>query len=172
MERALLSVAPYLTTDVARGWITNPEALKNGLRELLVPPEKDRVIAAANLVPDLGDWSRLCEMVGLAPDFSGLTIPKDPGGYGWIVPVPRGLTANRVWTECQKRFPCYSYAGNDLDKAASLNERSADKGSYIIRVHDRREADKEFKNRSAIWIAEQKPAILTLTLTERLWLEF
>ena len=125
---------------------------------------------ATDNIPDLGDWPRFYQEVpDMTPDFSGLVVPQDPGGYSWIVPVAKGLTANRVWAECKKHFPCYSYIGDDLDKAVPVNERAADKASYIIRVRDCVEADEELKNLSANQIKNRK--LTTMTLAERLLLE-
>ena len=122
-------------------------------------------------IPDLGDWPRFYqEVLGMTPDFSGLVIPNDPGGYGWILPVAKGLTANRVWAEYkEKRIPCTTYIGDDLDKAVPTHERTAEKASYIIRVRDRVEADEELANLSAKQIKKQN--LKTMTLTERLLLE-
>lgn len=164
-----VAVLRQLPRDIPSGeaqyWIEKQDELKERLRGLLVADS-----ATANPVPTRNDWPRLYqEILGSTPDFSGLAIPKDPGGYGWIIPVGKGLTANRVWAECKKLFPCYSYFGDDLDGTVPTNERTAEKASYIIRVRDRAEADEELANLSANQIKKQK--LTTMTLTERLLLE-
>lgn len=154
-----------ITPDAAKHWIQKRGELKKKLRELLITGE-----ATANvIIPSLGDWPRFYQdVLGIMPDFSGLAILKDLGGYGWPLPMAKGLTANRLYAECKRRFTCYSYVG-DLDKVVSTNERTADKVSYIIRVRDRVEADEELKNLSADKIKQLK--LTTITLTERLLLE-
>jgi len=142
-------------------------AVLAGKKKIALTEFSDEV---TRLVLNPVDWSAFYQKVlGMTPDFSGLVIPKDPGGYGWPVPVAKGLTASRLFAECKKRFPCYSYVGDDLDKFVSENERTADKASYIIRVRDRAEADEELANLAANQIKKQK--LTTMTLAERLLLE-
>ncbi len=118
----------------------------------------------------LTDWLKFYqEVFNETPDFSKCSISADPGGYDWVIPFAKGLTANRIWQECKARFTCWAYCGDDLDRAIPTHERTADKESYTIRVRDRVEADKELKNLSANQIRGMK--LGTMTLPERLLLE-
>lgn len=117
------------------------------------------------------EWENFYQRVlGIAVDFSGVKIPahKPTPDFSRIVMVAQGLTLNQVWEVCKKRFPTWSYCGDDLDKAVPVNDRNAAK-SYAIRIRDRQEADEELKNLSANQLTEK--GILGMTLLERLLLE-
>ena len=79
------------------------------------------------------------------PDFSRLVVPADPGGFRWILAQAVGMTANRIWASCKECFHCYYIFGDDLDTTVPTHERTADVGSYVIRVRGREEADEENK---------------------------
>lgn len=126
-----------------------------------------------DITAELDEMSRFYrEVYGEKQNFANLYLPDDPGGYNRILPVVHGLTASHIWAEYRNSglFLCHSYIGigDDLDKAAFTNERTADKGSYIIRVRPCVEADEELRGLSADWIA--KEGLATMTLPERLLL--
>lgn len=74
----------------------------------------------------------------------------------------KNYTAEGLFEECKKLFPCYSY--NDLSKIKS--DRT---GEYEIKFAPNIEADEEYKNISANEINEK--GIKGITLEERLLLE-
>lgn len=115
------------------------------------------------------NWQKFYfEVFDLTVDFSGVKLADDPGGFGWEVVVTKGLTLNKVWAKCCKRFNCYSYLGDDLDQTVPKNDRQATK-NYAKRFRDRVEADEENKNLSANTLIKRK--VQGITLLERLLLE-
>lgn len=97
-----------------------------------------------------------------------IQVPAYRRGFDRVLVVAEGLTPNRVYAECEKRFTCWRHMG-DLDKAVrGRNDREPTK-TYAIRLRDRVEADRELKNLSAVVLAGRKVA--GVTLLERLLLE-
>lgn len=128
-----------------------------------VPASNDGLAASAH------EWTEFYRKVfGFKANLSGVAIPPEEPGFGWVVMVPKGLTLNLVWAKCKELFPTYSYLGDDLDKAVTKNDRTS-QTAYAKRFRDRVEADEELKNLSANQIAEKK--IQGITLLERLLLE-
>lgn len=174
-QRAVLKKLPRaeeLGPDVMQGWITNEPALADGLRNLLLPPpaeKKSGSLAEKKAETPTEEWSRFYrEIFGTSPDFAGLRLPAEQRGFGWLVVVAEGMTPNRAYTECEKRFPCWNYA-DDLDEAVRGRNDREPTAAYAIRVRDRVEADKELANKSADDLA--KLGIKGMTLLERLILE-
>lgn len=111
------------------------------------------------------------EVFGMKVDFSHVTIPDDPGGFGWVVIVAMGLTINRVWGVYKHLFNvCVEDRwglSDDFDKVIVFNERTPSDGSYARRFRDRVEADKE----NACLLPSQLPSGgENITLLERLLL--
>ncbi len=157
----LRSLPREMDATVAQGWIEDQAFLAKVLREALT-----------NFVPITwrGEWTRFYrEVFGLHVDLSGVAIPDEKPGFGWVVMVADGLTLNRVWEKCEEKFPsCFFLLGDDLDKVMSRNDRTAEL-AYARRFRDRVEADEELKNVSANQLAERH--IRSTTLLERLLLE-
>jgi hypothetical protein len=82
------------------------------------------------------EWQRfLKDVFGITVDLSGVCIPDDPGGFGWVLFVVKELTYNRVYAKCRELFPSSSYYGYDLESAIikEKEERTADNGPYAVR---------------------------------------
>lgn len=155
----LRSLPRELSVDVSQGWIENQAALAKVLREALEPPA----------VYWHREWGKFYqEVFGLVVDLSGVAIPDEKSGFGWAVMVALGLMLNQVWAKCKEKFPTYSCFGDDLDKAVSKNDRTAEQ-AYAKRFRDRVEADEELKNLSANQLAKER--VQSITLLERLLLE-
>lgn len=111
------------------------------------------------------EWQRFYKDVfGIDVDLSGVQIPDDPGGFGWLVFVIKELTYNRVYAKCRELFASSSYYGDDLDSVINKEkeERTADKGPYAVRFRNRVEPDDENKNISANTLAERQTTNITL----------
>jgi|GEM_PF-3367958 len=116
------------------------------------------------------EWTQFCkDIFHENVDLSGIRIPPNLGGYDWVLFLLPWMTQNRLWDKCTVLFTGHSQFGDDLDKSVPTHERDVANGAYAVRVRPNVEADEEFKNRSARWIAEQK--LTTMTLPERLILE-
>lgn len=102
---------------------------------------------------------------GLKIDFPKIEIPKLPAGFTRPIPVLKGMGPNRAFDLCTNRFKTWRYT-NDLDAAIVKNDRDPNGESYVIWERNRREADEEFKNRSANDLAQQN--IAGIALHERL----
>src|SRR3989344_1884417 len=79
-------------------------------------------------------------VLGIIADLSGVKVPDAKPGFDRVILVPQGLTLNQAYQACKKRFPCYSYYGDDLDKAVPVNDRTT-AASYAIRIRDSQEAE-------------------------------
>ena len=94
---------------------------------------------------------------------------QKPDGWRHIF-VPEGMTPQGGYDLCLKDFKCWKYCGDkSLNDVVAHEDRAAEKGSYVILVRDRLEADEENKNRSANDLA--KANFSGITLTERLVFE-
>ena len=86
------------------------------------------------------------------PDLSRLMVPPMQPGFNWVLPVvaidPK-MPVEAAFQGCKRNFPCWKYPAACLDETLLTNDRDARKGSYIIRLRDRIEADEELKNLSA-----------------------
>lgn len=115
------------------------------------------------------EWQRFFQQVfGITVDLSGVRIPDDPGGFGWVVFTAAGLTINRVWAKCRELFPSSSVYGNDMDSVVLTNDRATTE-PYAKRFRNRVEADEENRNLSAN--AASQRGIHGITLLERFLLE-
>ncbi|NCN53103.1 hypothetical protein GW950_01415 [Candidatus Wolfebacteria bacterium] len=103
------------------------------------------------------EWENFYQRVlGISANLSRVKIPthQPTSDFSRIVMVAEDLTLNQVWEVCKKRFPTWSYYGDDLDEAVPINNRTTAK-SYAIRIRDRQEADEELKNLSANQLNEK-----------------
>ena len=110
-------------------------------------------------------WTDLYKEIGIILDVENLQIPDRQPGFNRLIVVAKGMTNNRAYDECKKRFSCWKYT-DDLDTAVPTNDRSPQNGTYAIWVRDRVEADEELKNKSADMIKAEN--IKGITLLERL----
>jgi len=151
---ALLKQAPHLASEEMQYWIKNQGDLQEALAKALGIPDPRR------------EWERFCqEVFGISVDFSSLVLPEKRDGFNWLIVMPQGMTANRLFDKCKERFAAWRYT-EDLDTTKSV--RTAEKATAIW-VRDRIEADEENKKKSAnVCKAE---GINGITLEERLLLE-
>lgn len=139
---------------------------KGELKERLLAAFSDDLVQAET--DPLKQWEALYqEEFGETHDFSGVKIPEKKEGFNRLIVIAKGMTLNRVYDACAKKFPCWRYTDN-LDKAVPTNDRTPTE-HYAIWVRDQQEADEELKNLSADDLAEQK--ITGVTLLERMLLE-
>mgnify|MGYP001568274236 CR=1 FL=1 len=116
---------------------------------------------------DIYQWELLySEEFGETHDFSGVRIPVN-GDFTRPIIAANGMTLNRAYDTCAKKFNCWRYVDN-LDKNIPTNDRTPTK-TYAVCVRDRVEADEELSNLSADDLTKQK--IAGITLLERLLLE-
>ena len=133
------------------------------------------IVKVQGLFPDtktlhdpIKQWEALYrEEFGESPDFSGVRIPEKREDFTRLIIVAQGLTLNRAYDACAKKFPCWRYT-DDLDTDVPTNDRTPTE-SYAIWVRDRQEADEELKNLSADDLTEKN--IKDITLLERILLE-
>lgn len=156
---------PQMDESVIQGWIENPRALKQILREGLTPSPKNlQGVVVLN-------WSSVYEHLGLREQYElfvqALAMPTDSNR--WLIPVLQGVTCNQV-VEVLKQLGVnfYLYA-DDLDQAVARNIRDAKNGSYAVTCQAVVEADEANKNLSAKDCQQQ--GIVGMTLLERLLLE-
>ncbi|MDP3727241.1 MAG: hypothetical protein Q8R35_01225 [bacterium] len=145
--------------------------------DLVKPDELRRFITAraaelrgaSQPTPNPLEWIKFYrEVFGIELDFTGVHIPAARPGFNWPIVVVEGMTANRAYDECAKRFPSWR-STKDLDEAvAGRNDRDPN-ATYVVLVRDRIEADQELKNKSAEDLRRAK--IAGVTLLERILLE-
>lgn len=117
----------------------------------------------------LEDWARLYQDdFGLKVDLNKLAIPQYSYGFSRLVVVAQGLTPNRAYDVCAKKFSCWRCI-DDLDMPVKGRNDREPTTDYAIWVRDRVEADEELKNLSADQLKEQQ--VSGITLLERLVLE-
>ncbi len=117
-------------------------------------------------VRQLADWKIFYKnLFGFNLDLSQVKIPKRQPGFDRLLVIAQGLTPDKVFEICQKRFKCWRYT-EDLDKATEGRNDREPTQTYTIWVRDRVEADEELKNLSAEELQKQK--IPGITLLERL----
>lgn len=92
-----------------------------------------------------------------------VAIPPRRRGFERLIVVARGLTLNRVYEACAKRFACSRFC-EDLDRNVR-SERTA-RANYAKWVRGGTESDKELSGLSADDLAKKK--FPTVTLLEHL----
>ena len=151
-------VSTHMTFETAERWV-------GGKGKITAQVKK--IFSDTNPYADLiADWQAFYHdlSLGINWDLSGASIPDDPGGFGRIIIMAKGIIPQSGYDLCAKNFPCWKYTDDDLDKIVT-SERTAKNGPYAIRVRDRVEADEELKNRSARDLQQQ--GILGITIEER-----
>lgn len=134
------------------------QALTPGVKE---PPSPEEVVE---------DWRKFYRLVfGAKFVPEAVQIPEVRGDFTRVLIVPKGLTLNRMFGVCKELFGAWSDRGDDLDRAITVNDRTATEYSYAVLVRDRVEADEELKDLSAVELAERK--ISGIALAERLLYE-
>jgi hypothetical protein len=142
-------------------WLTE---LNKFLRKEPCWTQKERTSTEAQLA----NWVTLyCEEFGITINPSDIKIPERKPGFDRLIVVANGITINRAYEACEKKFPCWRYV-SDLDKNIPTNDRIPTE-TYAVWIRDRAEADEEIKNLSAEDLANQK--IGGITLLERILLE-
>jgi hypothetical protein len=143
-------------------------------------PVQNEVLVKRKADDFVGEWKEFYKQVlDVDVDFSHLHIPKRSKGFnwmkhrgfGWLIVVRQGLTAQKLFDICWDRFSCWKWTNEDLDKILdqARSVRDPANGTYAVWVRNRDEADEEHKKKSADQI--QKEATNTVTLEERLLLE-
>ncbi|MEK7556514.1 MAG: hypothetical protein AAB538_00895 [Patescibacteria group bacterium] len=126
------------------------------------------VVAEKSLDLHLSSWASLYKEMGIDLDVANLKVPEPKPGFDRLIIVAQGMTPNRAYEECAKRFPCWKYA-DDLDTAVPTNDRDPSNSTYALWVRDRVEADEELKNKSANDLKEED--VKGITLLERIFYE-
>ncbi len=157
---AIQAIPTDLSFETAQSVIGNKSAFIVKVQGLFPDPK--------TLHDPIKQWEALYrEEFGESPDFSGLTIPEKKEGFTRLLIVAQGLTLNRAYDACAKKFPCRLYT-DDLYKDVHTNDRTPTE-SYAVLIRDREEADEELKNLSADDLTEKH--ITGITLLERILLE-
>jgi len=110
------------------------------------------------------------------PDLTALPVPALQEGFNWILPIVaiHDKTPNEaIFQEMKRQFGekhdsegGWKWTDDILDDIVTVNDRDPLKsGPYVIRTRDRKEADEELKETSAVQLAERK--IQCVTLYER-----
>jgi len=159
----LRQIPKDLSLGEARFLIDNPKVIRGVLLGLKAKARKHLRVTEAQLRTE---WMEFYDRIfGIGVDLSSVKIPDEQSGFGRVLFIPQGLSINQTIDACQKYFEVNSYL-SDLDSEVPISDRSPESGSYVIRLRDRREADKELKNLSANELCERN--IKGITLLERL----
>ena len=114
----------------------------------------------------ISDWQNFWHKItGQEYDFSKIHIPAKPEGK-WRLLICIDISLEKLYAECKKRFPCWSWTDKNFDETVIQNERNAKTSPYAIWAKDEKEADENLKNLSANDIKAKK--MTTETLAERL----
>lgn len=137
--------------------------------EVITPEQFGKFLKKQNPFGEIGnnltaDWEAFYRNLGINCDLSGVRIPDDPGGFGRVIIMAQGVTAQSAYDLCAKNFPCWKYTDKNLDEVVN-SERNAKNGPYAIRVRDRVEADEELKNCS--YNDLKRDGVVGITLEER-----
>ena len=155
-----LAVPTNLTFEGAEMILRDKSAFIEGMAGLFPDPEA--------LHNPIKQWEMLYrEEFGESHDFSGVTLLQPRGDFKRRIIVAKGMTLNRAYEACLRRFPSRRY-DDDLDAAISTNDREPME-SYGILVRDCREADEELANLSADDLGER--GTKCVTTLERMLLE-
>lgn len=157
--------APFKPPEVPK-----PDIAVPGPRSMRLPPLEE--ISTLDSSRWLEVWQRVYwEITGIEPGFQNISVPADPGGFGWVIVATPEVPLNRFWAGLREKFFCWCYGGDDLKSLLNWEreQRSYRNGANAIRVRPREEADEEFASRSAAWLAER--GTKTITLPERAYLE-
>jgi hypothetical protein len=151
-----------MSSDVAQGWIENPDGFERTIRMNLLPPA-----ATYEIAPIPRDWSKFYKKYfGIVADFSAIRIPAKVAGFDRLIVVAEGVSINQVYETGKKNFGSWKWCGGDIESNMRVEERGPVKTVYAIWIRNGQEADDDLKNLSAEMIAERK--IDTENLLERL----
>ncbi len=115
-------------------------------------------------------WQEIYQVTfQINPDFSKICLPRSHPGFDWLVPVVPEIPTNMVWQALKEQMKCFSYYGDDLEKAMLGNERTCYGDPYAVCVRSRPGSDDEFSRCSVASLKERH--IPLITLDERLRLE-
>jgi len=157
---AIQAIPTKLSFETAQSVIGSKSAFIAKIQELFPDP--------TTLSDPLAQWETLYrEEFGKTYNFSGVKIPEKKEGFTRLIIVAEGMTMNRVYDACKKRFLCWRYT-DDMDTGIPTNDRTPTK-TYTILVRDCVEADEELQNLSDDDLAEKH--ITGITLLERMLLE-
>ena len=163
----LLDLQSDLTTKLRSGALTVEEFKLFLVRQNPFVSTANKLIQPVNVIADWQEFYQ--DEFALSVDLSAIQVPGFCNGFGRILYIAQGLTAQKAYDRCAELFPCWKYIDGSLDEAVPTNDRAPKSGSYAIWIRDRVEADKELKNKSANDLkASGTPCI---TLLERLVLE-
>ncbi len=112
----------------------------------------------------IADWKKFYKSIGVKPDFTGLLIPPKPEGLDRLLIIAKGMTPQKAYDLCARKFGCWKWTDRNLDEIVSEDRSTTDK-AYAVWVRDRVEADEELKDKSADKLKELN--IKGITLTER-----
>ncbi len=140
-------------------------------QSLVRPPPQPTALSIKTVQDQLYEWFTLYQEFGITLNPEEVKIPARREGFDRLIVVPKGMTAQRAFDLCTKRFngKTWKYTEKSLDEAVPTNDRTATNGSYAIWIRDRVEADEELKSKSADDLKNEN--IKGITLTERLLYE-
>lgn len=106
---------------------------------------------------------------GLSLDFAQVVLPPHRDGFGRLLIVAKGMTAEILFRKCAELFPATK--SRSRGELAVQSDRNADQDHYAVWARDCIEADQEHRDRSAEAFANMEPRLTAMTLEERLVFE-
>ncbi|MDO8183811.1 MAG: hypothetical protein Q7T49_02405 [bacterium] len=132
--------------DRIKRFIEEPRFAKAVLRSVFKP-----VAIPTNTAIPMEEWHhgwlKFWRHFGFKVDYFEPLYPEQ-----WSIVMPKGLTNTQAFEIRQQMAPSTNYLGN-LDKITSVREPDQD---YIVYVAPNMEADQEYRNKSACWVAESQ----------------
>lgn len=119
------------------------------------------------------DWQDFYQTeFGLDLSKTRIKIPEKKEGFNRLLAIAPGMTANKAYEACEKRFACKKMSGmpQNLD-SVFYNQRDYRNGAYAIWVRDSQEADYELGTEVTADEMDNRhlfEGLDTETLTERL----
>ncbi|HTP57041.1 MAG TPA: hypothetical protein VMJ72_02040 [Candidatus Paceibacterota bacterium] len=136
----LQALPTRLTWAQAQYWIGHGRELAAKVRAIFTAVDPYRDVIAA--------WETFYrDALGITVDLSGLVVPAEKPGFGWLIVVVPGVTIERVLTAMKKYFPVWRWTDDNLDQLTE-SVRSAADGPYAVWVRPRVEADEERTDKS------------------------
>lgn len=108
------------------------------------------------------------------PNFAGIApFTKHPGYRPYIFPKHERITSQYIYDCCRERFNCWKCYDESLDNVVTINkDRDPRASAHVDWFRDRKEADKELKNLSAIKLEEMKIPGISLLKREVMEYEY
>lgn len=106
---------------------------------------------------------------GLSLDASQVALPPHRDGFGRLLIVAKGMTAEVLFRKCAELFPATK--SRNRGDLAIQSDRNADHDHYAVWARDSIEADQEHRNKPADAFAAIEPRLAAMTLEERLVFE-